>query len=200
MLSQNHRIDHPDGFSTTPFRSYAFLSSRVILAVSDANAEALDIYLLLDDSSSQHEEPSTFPGLVHCARLQLPQTNKSRSWRYRDLGVAASYYLPHIPPALLLVTLTCIRPGEERAAFRLVTSIYSILQYAQASPSPDGPRIVPWVEWGPNSSRLFPEIPCSNDDPMEYWYAFSPDIFSVLLFCLIFIVKIGGPTSSSVTV
>lgn len=180
-VRQDHTFEDNDGYPSIAFRSYAFLTSRIILAVSDAANGALDIYALSDGSSPRNEKQrmaGTILGLTHRARLRLPPMK--REWRYRDLGVAASHFLPNIPPALILVTLTCV--GDlGHAAFRLVVFIRNILRYASMSlcSSSHSLPMVPWEEWGPGSSRLFSELPTEVEQPLEHWFVFfSPNFLS----------------------
>lgn len=141
----------------------------------------MDAYALSDGSSSRDKERATsgkVSGLIHRARLQLPPVKKE--WRYRDLGVAASHFIPNTPPALLLATLTCV--GDlGLAAFRLPVSIRHILRYSHTPHCSHQPRVVPWEEWGPDSSRLFSELPCEGDAPLEHWYVLSLRIASSTL-------------------
>lgn len=150
------------------FRSYAFIAPRVIIAVSDADSGSLDVYRI-EGPYSPHQDENRWTedriiGLRPLARLQLPRSNFG--WRYRDLGLAASQFTPHLPPRLLLVTLACAN-GVKFAAYRLVVWLPGIVDHT--SRQMGRPRTIPWEEWGPNNSRLFNETPCPDDDPLEHW-------------------------------
>lgn len=122
----------------------------------------LEIYSTADGIRSiTGNPPSREPccgKLVHISSLLLPPLRCANY--YSESHMRTSSFSPQSPPSLLLLKMAYEKDTTLRN-YHMVLCCSNLLHHALKQVKDDVVRPVPWLEWGPDSSRIFLQDPVS---------------------------------------
>lgn len=114
------------------------------------------VFSISDSISIEETSPPTPSPYewIHVSTLLLPSFKSS--YHCTDIYKFASSSSPNTSLGLLFVTLGYTTPYD-RNYFHVVSSVGSLMKYGtrQSQEGRLGGRMVPWQDWGPDSSRIF---------------------------------------------
>lgn len=90
---------------------------------------------------------------------------------YSDLEMRTSSFSRYIPPALLLMKMK-IKIYAYRREFHMVLCCSNLLHHAFKHVEEDVAQTIPWLEWGPDSSRIFVQDPALESPEPSYVMVF----------------------------
>lgn len=162
---QSHNNANPQLPSArTLSEDFCFLSSGIIatFAPGEKGDGRLEIFSTADDIRYiTGNPPSREPWcgkLVHISSLLLPPLRYGNY--YFEFRLRTSSFSPQSPPSLLHLKLAYETDTNLRD-YHMVLCCSNLLHHALKQVKNDVVRPVPWLEWGPDSSRIFLQDPAS---------------------------------------
>ncbi|KAI0354449.1 hypothetical protein OH77DRAFT_502769 [Trametes cingulata] len=141
----------------------AWLSPRAFV-LADASRGELAVFSLHGIDCISSPGPRSFHNLPACARLQLPRID--RGWHISHFQLDTTPLLAELPrgaafaPApdahVVVFTLQYVTHNHRRVSSRYMGFVHSryLMEWLDARPEGEPPRVVPWTEWGPRNTRV----------------------------------------------